>query len=82
MTQRKSGISRADVNITLLQDDDFLRPLIVQVVQEVLEVEMESLQAGKSDRTTSRPSYRSGCYSHCLVSRIGKLELRAPQDRQ
>lgn len=83
MTQKKSIISREDVKQALQQDDDFLRPLIQRVVQEVLEVEMEqSLQAAKSERTGTRLGYRSGYYSRGLITRIGQLELRVPQDRQ
>jgi transposase-like protein len=83
MTQKKSIISREDVKQALQQDDDFLRPLIQRVIQEVLELEMEdSLHAAKSERTSARLGYRSGYYSRGLITRIGKLELRVPQDRQ
>jgi putative transposase len=83
MTQTKSIISRADVKNALKQDEDFLRPLIQRVVQEVLEVEMEqSLHAAKSQRIEGRLGYRSGYYARGLITRIGKLELRVPQDRQ
>src|SRR5512137_546911 len=83
MTQKKSIISREDVKHALLQDDDFLRPLIERVVQEVLELDMEeSLRAAKGERTSARLGYRSGYYSRGLITRIGKLELRVPQDRQ
>jgi putative transposase len=83
MTHTKSIISRADVKNALKQDEEFLRPLVQRIVQEVLEVEMEqSLQAAKSERTDGRLGYRSGYYSRGLITRIGKLELRVPQDRQ
>jgi putative transposase len=57
--------------------------LVVQeVVQQVLEAEMEErLQAAKGERTASRQGYRSGYYSRSLVTRMGRLELRVPQDR-
>lgn len=38
--------------------------------------------ASKSERTASRLGYRSGYYSRTLITRVGKLELRVPQDRQ
>ena len=83
MTQKKSIISREDVKQALQQDDEFLRPLIQRILQEVLEVEMEeTLHAGKSERTGGRLGYRSGYYSRGLITRIGQLELRVPQDRQ
>src|SRR6202047_3547274 len=42
----------------------------------------ESLGAEKSERTRSRQGYRSGYYGRTLITRVGKLELRVPQDRQ
>jgi len=83
MTQKKSIMSRKDVKQALQQDEEFLRLLIQQVVQQVLEVEMEqSLQAAKSERTATRLGHRSGYYSRNLITRVGQLELRVPQDRQ
>ncbi len=65
-----------------MQDRDFLRPLLQDVIQQVLEAEMEeAVGAGKSERTPTRAGYRSGYYSRTLVTRVGKLELRVPQDR-
>ena len=37
--------------------------------------------AAKSERTTGRHGYRSGYYGRSLITRVGKLELRIPQDR-
>src|SRR5690606_11561056 len=66
-----------------LSEDDALKKLMQTLLQEVLEAEMdEALRAGKSERTTSRLGYRSGHYGRTLVTRVGKLELRVPQDRQ
>lgn len=42
----------------------------------------EALQAAKSERNDSRLGYRSGYYGRSLITRVGKLELRVPQDRQ
>jgi putative transposase len=39
------------------------------------------LGAAKSERTTGRHGYRSGYYGRSLITRVGKLELRIPQDR-
>ena len=67
----------------LREDEDFLRPLMKVALQEVLEAEMsEALGAGKGERTGERLGYRSGYYSRKLVTRVGTLELRVPQDRQ
>src|SRR5512143_994401 len=83
MTPRQVNASVALVKEALLQDRDFLLPLLQDVVQQVLEAEMEeAVGAGKSERTPTREGYRSGYYSRTLVTRVGKLELRVPQDRQ
>jgi transposase-like protein len=41
----------------------------------------ETLGAGKWERSESRRGYRSGYYTRSLVTRVGKIELRVPQDR-
>jgi transposase-like protein len=64
-------------------DREFLRQLIRTTLQEVLEAEMtDALAAAKSERTNvGRNGYRSGYYGRSLITRVGKLELRIPQDR-
>ena len=53
-----------------------------EALQEVLEAEMsEALGAGPGERTEGRRGYRAEYYSRGLVTRIGKLELRVPRDR-
>ena len=69
--------------IETVKEENFLRPLVEQIVQQILEAEMdETLGAEKSERTSHRLGYRSGHYPRTLVTRVGKLELRVPQDRQ
>jgi putative transposase len=47
-----------------------------------LEAEMtEAIGAAKSERTETRIAYRSGYYTRALITRVGTLELRVPQDR-
>jgi len=70
----------AAVKEMLLEDADFLRPMVQEVVQQVLEAEMdETVGAEKGERTSQRLGYRSGYYSRTLVTRVGKLELRVPR---
>ena len=53
-----------------------------EALQEVLDAEMtEFLGADRNERSSERTGYRSGYYSRGLVTRIGKLELRVPRDR-
>ena len=67
----------------LLADREGLKGLFRGVLQEVLEAEMtEAIGASKSERTEGRLGYRSGYYTRGLVTRLGKIELRVPQDRQ
>jgi transposase-like protein len=62
--------------------DPSLREIVRAVMQEMLEAEMtDALGAEKGERTAARLGYRSGYYTRTLVTRIGKLELRVPQDR-
>jgi putative transposase len=66
----------------LTSEEDGFRALLQTVVQEVLEAEMtEALQAEKGERTAGRLAHRSGYYERKLVTRVGVLELRVPQDR-
>jgi len=82
MTARKGKSGTIDVKALLAGDEELLRALMRTALQEVLEVEMaEALGAEKGERTSSRLGYRSGYYGRTLVTRIGKLELRVPQDR-
>src|ERR671910_823547 len=72
-----------EVKALLVEDRDFLRPLVQAVLQELLEAEMtEALGAEKGERTPQRLGHRSGYYPRTLATRVGKLELRVPQDRQ
>jgi putative transposase len=82
MTRKQVSIDTETMKGLLVQQEDFLKPLVEAVVQEVLEAEMsEALGAEKGQRTGHRAGYRSGYYRRNLVTRVGKLELRVPQDR-
>ena len=65
------------------EDRELFKGLLKESLQEVLEAEMtETVGAGLGERTAVRTGYRSGYYSRGLVTRIGKLELRVPRDRE
>ena len=82
MAEPKRRASERDWK-ALLAEEDWLRVLVQEMLQSILEAEMNmTLQAEKSERTASRLGYRSGYYTRTLVTRVGKLELRVPQDRQ
>src|SRR2546423_14512012 len=72
-----------DLKKLLAEDRDLLKMIVEETLQQVLEAEMdEALQASKGKRTAGRLGYRAGYYSRRLVTRVGHIELRVPQDRQ
>jgi putative transposase len=82
MTQGRNNKGTQEIKAMMGQDADFLRPVVRSVIQEFLEAEMaEAVGAGKGERVEGRMSYRSGYYARSLITRVGKLELRIPQDR-
>jgi putative transposase len=66
----------------LVAEKDLVKTAVQEIVQEILEAEMEeAVGARKGERTPERTGYRSGYYTRGLITRVGKLELRVPQDR-
>lgn len=88
MTQRKDSAKAAERKAKELaalaqQQEDLLRVWIRRVLEEVMEAEMdEVVGAEKGQRTASRTGYRSGYDRRTLVTRVGKIELRVPLDRE
>ena len=83
MAPKETNANRVDWKSELLAGGDVVRELFREVLQEVLEAEMtETLQAKPGERTSERLGLRSGYYSRTLITRVGKLELRVPQDRE
>jgi len=82
MTKNEAKPAIAAVNELFSKSPDGLREIVRAVMQEMLEAEMtDALGAEKGERTIARLGYRSGYYTRTLVTRVGKLELRVPQDR-
>jgi putative transposase len=82
MTQEKSTAGRATLKALLADDQDLMRHLVREVMQEILEAEMtDALAAEPGERTEARLGYRAGHYPRTLITRVGKLELRVPRDR-
>jgi len=80
--ETKITLNAAQVKTVLMEQPDFLQPVVQAAVQSILEVEMEEcLQAGKHERSEGRLGYRSGYYRRRLITRVGTLVLRVPQDR-
>lgn len=72
-----------EVKSIIAQNDDFLKPMIQKLCQEILEAEMQSmLGAASHERSDTRKGYRAGYYSRQFITRIGSIELRVPRDRE
>ena len=64
------------------EDKDFVRHLVQEALQQILEAEMdEHVGAQPYERTEARRTYRAGHYTRTLVTRVGPVELRVPQAR-
>jgi len=72
----------AAVQAVLTDDPDFLRDLVGQIMQEILEAEMTAhLGATPYERTAGRTGQRNGYKPRQLQTRVGTLTLLVPQDR-
>ena len=79
---RKDRNAVVDVKALLAESADPIREVVQATVQQILECEMdELLQARRGERNEERTGYRSGSYERSFITRVGKLELRVPQDR-
>src|SRR6516162_6152814 len=82
MTKSEDRSKIVAIKELLERDEDFVRSAVQGFVQAALEAEMtEALGAEKGERTEERLGYRSGYYQRSLITRVGTLELRVPQDR-
>jgi putative transposase len=82
MTRDRVTSLGLDLKALLLSEENGFRAVLQEALQAVLEAEMsEALQAEKGERSPARLGYRSGYYERKLVTRVGVLELRIPQDR-
>ena len=72
------GIQKA-----LLDDSDFLKVLVQENLQQVIEKEFEGfLQAHPYERTEARQGYRNGSYRRKLKTRVGTIEIEVLRDRE
>jgi len=73
MPKRDGTAKAAEWKEALINDRDFLKGLVTEVLQQFLEAEMvEAVGAGRHERTGERQGYRSGYYGRTLVTRVGK----------
>ena len=82
MTKTEGKTASAAVKDILLSNPDGLH----EVIRAVMQGSSRSRDGGGAWRFEGRAHtgaarYRSGHYSRTLITRVGKLELRVPQDR-
>ena len=83
MARKHANPEVIDVKTLLMESPDPIRAVVEATVQQILECEMEeALQARRGERNEERLGHRSGYYDRSFVTRVGKLELRIPQDRK
>lgn len=67
----------------LINDKDFLRVMVEQLCQSLMEEEItEFLQADSYERCEERTGYRNGYKPRVLHTRVGDLVLAVPKDRE
>jgi putative transposase len=65
------------------QDPDWLRDLVEWLIQELLNLEfLEFVGAEPYERSEGRQGYRNGYRQRELFTRVGRLILRVPRDRE
>src|SRR6201985_2011174 len=82
MHRGKNKRSLQEIKELIAGEEDILRPLIGAVLQEVLEAEMSQALGAEKGEREGRLGYRSGYYVRSLITRVGRVELRVPQDRR
>ncbi len=83
MTRNNGNNAEESKQEKYIDDPDFLRSLVQTFLQEYLEAEIsEHLGAGKHERVSSRVGHRNGYKPRRLNTRVGKLFLDVPQDRE
>lgn len=83
MTGAKDTETFVETQASLLDDAGFLQGVIQGFCQEYLSRELtEFLQAERYARTEGRQGYRNGYKPRTLKTRVGRIELAVPQNRE
>lgn len=82
MTKTKLASGIEEVKDLFANGGDGMKELIRATLQEVLKAEMsDALGADSYERNVERRGHRAGYYERSLITRVGKIELRVPRDR-
>ena len=83
MTHAQDTTPPPSEQLALLDEPDFIRQMVQRFFQQFLETEItQFLQAAPYERTDQRQGYRNGYKPRQLTTRVGRLELQVPQDRE
>ena len=83
MTYPKDIKISSPEQFALLNDPDFLNQAVTRFLQQFVEAEIATfLQAEPYQRTTDRTGYRNGYKPRIVKTRVGRIYLSVPQDRE
>lgn len=82
MAKHKNTMNISELKKIFQEDPKSFQSLLQPVIQAIIEAEMtDFLGAEPGERSENRSGYRAGYYTRSLFSRVGKIELRVPRDR-
>ena len=82
MAQPKDTTKLGEYQSILLDDPDFLREIVTTVLQRTLDDGFtQHLGAAPHERTDQRKGYRNGSYTRTVKTRVGRIQLSVPRDR-
>jgi putative transposase len=65
------------------EGDDLLRNIVEWILQELIELEFnEQIGADRYERSEERQGYRNGFRKRDIFTRVGRITLRIPRDRE
>jgi putative transposase len=83
MTRKQDNSLVKEIQKVLLDDKDFLKGLITENLQDLLNKEFDSfIGAGPYERNKERRGYRNGSYRRSLTTRVGRIALEVCRDRE
>jgi len=83
MTRQQDETRAFLLQRAMLDDPEFLKGIVQGVLQQFLDTEMTAqLGAAPHERSDERRGYRCGSYERTLTTRVGRITLRVPRDRE
>jgi len=80
---RNGNLAQAGGQVSCDAPEDLLRAMVQRLAQETVQAEFDQfIGAGPFERAETRRGWRNGFKPRTLKTRVGKLVLRIPQDRE